>query len=50
MRKRLRYFSLVLVAFIAASVQAQTWTASAVGEGTFYLYNVGNAGFLVSPS
>lgn len=47
MRKRLRYFSLLLVAFIAASVQAQTWTASAVGEGTFYLYNVGNDGFLV---
>lgn len=37
---------LLLAFFFAASAWAQTWTASAVGVGTFYLYNVGNDGFL----
>ena len=29
------------------SALSQSWTASPVGNGTFYLYNVGNQGFLV---
>ena len=41
-----RISMLLLAFFFAASAWAQTWTASAVGEGTFYLYNVGNEGFL----
>jgi len=41
-----RISMLLLAFFFAASAWAQTWTASAVGEGTFYLYNVGNDGFL----
>ncbi len=39
-----------MVAFAAVfglCVNAQTWTASEVGEGTFYLYNVGAEGYLV---
>ena len=47
MKQLLRFFMLWLIGLMATSLQAQTWTASAVGEGTFYLYNVGNAGFLV---
>ncbi len=50
MNKKRNFFRmLVTVALMLASaigIQAQTWTASAVGEGTFYLYNVGNDGFL----
>lgn len=41
-----RIFILWLVSLAATGLQAQSWTASAVGEGTFYLYNVGNEGFL----
>ena len=40
---------LVTVALMLASaigIQAQTWTASTPAAGTFYLYNVGNDGFL----
>ena len=38
---------LLLAFFFAASAWAQTWTASTPAAGTFYLYNVGNDGFLV---
>lgn len=39
----------VVAVLLALSQDAlsQTWTASPVGNGTFYLYNVGNQGFLV---
>lgn len=51
MNKKRNFFRmLVTVALMLASaigIQAQTWTASAPAAGTFYLYNVGNAGFLV---
>lgn len=36
-----------LAAVFGLCVNAQTWTASEVGEGTFYLYNVGAQGYLV---
>lgn len=36
----------MIVSLTATGLWAQTWTASAVGEGTFYLYNVGNDGFM----
>lgn len=51
MNKKRNFFRmLVTVALMLASaigIQAQTWTASAPAAGTFYLYNVGNDGFLV---
>ena len=47
MKQLLRFFMLWLIGLMATSLQAQTWTASPVGNGTFYLYNVGNEGFLV---
>lgn len=49
-KKRNFYRMLVTVALMLASaigIQAQTWTASTPAAGTFYLYNVGNDGFLV---
>lgn len=42
-----RITMLLLAYLFAASAWAQTWTASAPAAGTFYLYNVGNDGFLV---
>jgi hypothetical protein len=33
---------------LAGQANAQTWTASEVGEGSFYLYNVGAKGYLVA--
>ncbi len=40
--KQLRLLLTLLILMIGgASVKAQTWTGSEVGEGTFYLYNVG---------
>lgn len=36
----------LLLALCAMEVQAQSWTPSTVGEGEFYLYNVGGAGFV----
>lgn len=48
-KKRNFYRMLVTVALMLASaigIQAQTWTASAPAAGKFYLYNVGNDGFL----
>lgn len=51
MNKKRNFFRmLVTVALMLTSaigIQAQTWTASAPAAGTFYLYNVGNDGFLV---
>ena len=47
MKQLLRFFMLWLIGLMATSLQAQTWTVSPVGNGTFYLYNVGNEGFLV---
>lgn len=44
--KKLHFSFLVLLCLITQSIAAQSWTASAPVEGTFYLYNVGNAGFL----
>lgn len=46
----MRQLRLLMAAFAAVfglCVNAQTWTASEVGEGTFYLYNVGAEGYLV---
>ena len=39
MKQLLRFFMLWLIGLMATSLQAQTWTASPVGNGTFYLYN-----------
>ena len=44
--KKLHFSFLVLLCLITQSIAAQSWTACAPAEGTFYLYNVGNAGFL----
>ena len=46
MRQRFRFMALWLLCLMATGLSAQTWTASAPAEGTFFLYNVGNAGFL----
>ena len=46
MKHRFRFLALWLVCLWATGLSAQTWTACAPAEGTFYLYNVGNAGFL----
>lgn len=48
MKQLLRFFMLWLIGLMATSLQAQTWTASAVGEGTFYLYNVGTPASLLA--
>ena len=48
--KRNFFWKLLATALVLTSamgIQAQTWTASAPSAGTFYLYNVGNNGFLV---
>ena len=41
-----RILTIVVWLWLPTYAVSQTWTASAVGEGTFYLYNVGNDGFL----
>lgn len=46
MTNKLRYYALWLFCLLASGLSAQTWTASAPAEGTFFLYNVGNAGFI----
>ena len=46
MKHRLRFFALWLVGLVSAGLSAQSWTACAPAEGTFFLYNVGNAGYL----
>lgn len=46
MKHRFRFLALCLVCLLASGMSAQTWTASVPGEGTFYLYNVGNEGFM----
>ena len=48
MKQLLRFFMLWLIGLMATSLQAQTWTASAVGEGTFYLYSVSEGKFLTA--
>ncbi|MBQ2340127.1 MAG: hypothetical protein II386_04665, partial [Bacteroidaceae bacterium] len=48
--KRNFFWKLLATALVLTSaigIHAQTWTASAPSAGTFYLYNVGNNGFLV---
>ncbi len=48
--KRNFFWKLLVTALVLTSaigIHAQTWTASAPSAGTFYLYNVGNNGFLV---
>ena len=45
--KHLRLFLALFTLLIGgASASAQTWTGSEVGEGTYYLYNVGADKFL----
>ena len=47
MKQRFRFLALWLLCLLAMGLSAQTsWTACALAEGTFFLYNVGNAGFL----
>ncbi len=50
MNKQYILFRMIAAAFFilnsALGIQAQTWTASTPAAGTFYLYNVGNDGFL----
>ena len=45
--RQLRLLMAALAAVFGLCVNAQTWTPSEVGEGTFYLYNVGAKGYLV---
>ncbi len=45
-RKRLLFAAIALVAG-ALNINAQGWTASEVGAGSFYLYNVGAQGYVV---
>lgn len=46
--KKIKLFLAAIAAMVGMSVQAQSWTASEVGEGNFYLYNVGKGQFLTS--
>ena len=46
MQHKLRFLSLILLCSLCMEVRAQSWTASAPAEGTFYLYNVVNEGFM----
>lgn len=45
-RKRLLFAAIALIAG-ALNINAQGWTASEVGAGSFYLYNVGAQGYVV---
>ena len=48
--KRNFFWKLLATALVLTSaigIHAQTWTACSPAAGTFYLYNVGNNGFLV---
>ena len=44
--KKIKLFLAACAAMVGMGVQAQSWTASEVGEGNFYLYNVGKGQFL----
>jgi hypothetical protein len=44
--KKIKLFLAAIAAMVTMSVNAQTWTASEVGEGSFYLYNVGSGMYL----
>lgn len=48
MKQLLRFFMLWLIGLMATSLQAQTWTASPVGNGTFYLYSVSEGKFITA--
>ena len=44
MKKTILFLTMAFITFLGA--KAQTWTASEVGAGDFYLYNVGAGKFL----
>ena len=44
--KKIKLFLAACAAMVGLSAQAQSWTASEVGAGNFYLYNVGKGQFL----
>ncbi len=44
--KKIKLFFAAIAAMVTMGVQAQSWTASEVGAGDFYLYNVGKGQFL----
>ncbi len=44
--KKIKLFLAAVAAMVGLSAQAQSWTASEVGAGNFYLYNVGKGQFL----
>ena len=44
--KKLKLFLAAMAAMVTMGVQAQSWTASEVGAGNYYLYNVGKGQFL----
>ena len=44
--KKIKLFLAAMAAMVTMGVQAQSWTASEVGEGYFMLYNVGTGQYL----
>jgi len=46
MNKKQLLWAWLLALMLPATLSAQTWTASAPADGTFYLYNVGRQGFV----
>lgn len=44
--KKIKLFLAAIAAMVTMGVNAQSWTASEVGAGDFYLYNVGKGQFL----
>ncbi|MBQ7461936.1 MAG: hypothetical protein IJS63_06725 [Bacteroidaceae bacterium] len=44
--KKIKLLLAAMAAMVTMGTQAQTWTGSAVGAGTFYLYNVGSGQWL----
>ena len=48
MEQSYRFYSFLVACLLTVGTWAQTWTASAVGEGTFYLYSVSEGKFLAA--
>lgn len=46
--KKLKLFFAACALLVSVGMQAQTWTSSEVGTGSFYIYNVGAKGYIVA--
>lgn len=46
--KKLKLFFAACALLVSVGMQAQTWTSSEVGNGSFYIYNVGAKGYIVA--